>query len=306
MDRVTIQQREIPPHLWGPLWEDVDLAASGEKIPTLLEEHGYVLLRQVLPDHEVLAARREVLMRLGDVGEVREPVMRGIGSGKSSRPKPEEDQGQFWTSVNRGPALRQVTHGPVLRELMSRVFQSEARPHDLMYLRPMPPSATTSLHYDYPFFAGFVEPIYTAWIPLGDVPLSEGPLVVVEKSHEFDDLLDPLRALDFSGNHENDTVQSAAYAAQNQSHPIDLCAERKVRLLSTNYQAGDLVIFSGFLMHGALDNNSAVGRVRLSCDLRFQKASESFEDRRYFGEQPQGSQGGGYADMRGAQPLFAD
>ena len=57
------------------------------------------------------------------------------------------------------------------------------------------------------------------------------------------------------------------------------------------------------LLHGSLDNQSAVGRTRLSCDVRYQPANETTEDKRYFGRDPSGSKGGGYGDMRGAQPL---
>ena len=85
--------------------------------------------------------------------------------------------------------------------------------------------------------------------------------------------------------------------------PVTLVRERGVRLLSTDFRAGDLFIFGGFTLHGSLDNCSAVGRVRLSCDVRFQPAADPCDDPRYFGDDPRGSKGGGYGDMRGAQPL---
>ena len=76
-----------------------------------------------------------------------------------------------------------------------------------------------------------------------------------------------------------------------------------MRLLSTDFEAGDVVVFSGFTLHGSLDNNSPDERVRLSCDVRYQPAADPHTDERYFGVDPKGSKGGGYADMRGAKPL---
>jgi hypothetical protein len=55
-------------------------------------------------------------------------------------------------------------------------------------------------------------------------------------------------------------------------------------------------------LHGSLDNRSAVGRVRLSCDVRCQSASEPL-DPRYFGPDPGGVTGAGYGEVNGAKPL---
>lgn len=199
--------------------------------------------------------------------------------------------------------MRAVTHGMTLRNVLETVLGEPARPHDLLYLRPTPAGCSTNLHYDYPFFAGRSQRIHTAWLPLGDVPISDGPLAIVEGSNRFDDLIDPLRAHDFAAQHSNDTVQEAAYDAVNQADPITFVRERGTRILSTDFRAGDLFVFGGFTLHGSLDNCSPAGRVRLSCDVRYQPAADPSDDERYFGPDPRGSKGGGYGDMRAAKPL---
>ena len=303
MSSVMIQEREIPAELLGRLLEYSGSLTSTSELQKSFTENGYLLIRAAIDCEKVLAARSEVMSRLHAVGEIQEPAIEGIATGISQRLRPQDDDGEFWTSVNHGPALREVTHGEGTRNIVGHLLGAKARPHDLMFLRPTAPGKTTSLHYDFPFFAGFGANIVTVWIPLGNVSLSDGSLVVIERSFEFDDLLGPVRRADFTADHSNEAVQSAAYEAQNALHPVDLAEQRGVRLLSTEFKAGDLVIFSGFLMHGSVDNNSPVGRVRLSCDVRYQPASERYDDPRYFGEKPTGSKGGGYADMRGAQPI---
>jgi len=57
-----------------------------------------------------------------------------------------------------------------------------------------------------------------------------------------------------------------------------------------------------YTWHGALDNVSPLGRVRLSVDVRFQPISE-VEDLRYFGANPSGTTGSGYGELNGAKPL---
>jgi ectoine hydroxylase-related dioxygenase (phytanoyl-CoA dioxygenase family) len=98
-------------------------------------------------------------------------------------------------------------------------------------------------------------------------------------------------------------MREPAYGKQNQVHPLTFCRQRDTRLLSSDFQAGDVLIFSMFTLHGSLENNSPAGQVRLSCDVRYQPAADPAVDGRYFGPSPTGSKGGGYADMRGARPL---
>src|SRR3970282_1020804 len=54
----------------------------------------------------------------------------------------------------------------------------------------------TGLHFDSPFFTRTTEKVYTVWIPLGDVPVTDGPLVVVEGSTRLTDLHDAMRGFD--------------------------------------------------------------------------------------------------------------
>ena len=300
MTECLIQEVDIPEDLLGPLQEFTGDFTDRQMLAEAVARDGYVLLRGVLDSAAVLAAREEVMARLHQVGEVATPLLAGIATGTSRRREIVADLGEFWSSVSEGPALRAVTHGDQVRKIMECLLDEPARPHDL---RPVTVGNSTNLHYDYPFFAGTSERMHTGWVPLGDISISDGALAVVEGSQYFGDLLDPIREHDYSRDRSNQTIQQAAYGKQNLVHPLTFCRQRNTRLLSTDFQAGDLVIFSMFLLHGSIDNNSPVGQVRLSCDVRYQPAADPTDDGRYFGESPTGSKGGGYADMRGAMPL---
>ncbi len=303
MSRSQIQQQDIPPELFGALVEFTGDLQDGAALRGRLDDDGYLLLRGVFGGQENAAARAEVFGRLERVGEVKSPAVDGIATGASRRHELEPDAHRFWKSVSEGQALRRVTHGPQLRDLMGVIFDEPARPHDLVYLRPAAVGRATRFHYDFPFFARRSRRIHTAWIPLGDTPLEDGPLVIVEGSNRFADLIDPIRDHDYQSDHANDTVQRAAYERPNETDPLTFVRQRQTRLLSADFRAGDLVVFGGFTLHGSLDNCSALGRVRLSCDVRFQPAADPFDDERYFGDDPRGSKGGGYGDMKGAKPL---
>ena len=104
MTSFTIGGRPVPDHLIGEL-DEAD--ATGD-LAAQLEQHGYLLLRGVRDADEVLSARREVLARLVEVGEVAAPAEAEIATGQSRRAEMHPDLGAFWKSVSEGPALRRV------------------------------------------------------------------------------------------------------------------------------------------------------------------------------------------------------
>lgn len=295
------QQQAAPAELLGPLVEapsdDPHALRSG------FREHGYALLRGALDAAEVRAARRAVFGRLAEVGEIAPPVEEGIATGTSRRRESVDDLGAFWKEVSELPALRAVTHGARLRELAGWILDAPARAHDYLFLRPAPVGNATDLHYDYPFFAGGASRIVTCWVPLGEIPVDEGPLIVVENSHRFDDLIDPLRAATLGADPSAfAAAQEAAYRSA-AAGTLDFVRARRTRLLTAHFQPGDAILFGGFTMHGSLDNRSAVGRVRLSVDVRYQPAAEPAQDPRFFGPNPRGAKGGSYGEQKAAQPL---
>ena len=289
-----MQGRSLAPELLGPLKETVFSQAASITLQTRLAEDGYLFLRNAIHRHDVEAARAEVFQRLSEVGEICTPARDGIYTGTSHRRERCPDLGAFWQSVSEGPALRQVTHGEGLRQLISTILGVPAHPHDYLFLRPAIPGRSTHLHYDYPFFARGSSKIHTVWTPLGDIPVCDGPLLVVENSHHFTDLLSEAQGVDY---HSNDTP-----LVQLLEDPSELARKRKSRLLTADFQAGDVILFSMNVLHGSLDNRSTANRTRLSCDVRWQPATDPI-DPRYCGPHPPGTTGVGYAELNGAKPL---
>ena len=298
--QTMIQGLTIPEEFLGRLTNHDGDPTDTPALSKALESDGYVLLRGALDVDEVISARAEVFSSLESVGEITLPAVDGTATGMSLRQESVDNLGVFWQQFSEGRALRQVTHGLRINRLLASILGEPARGHDLMYVRPAPVGRATRMHYDFPFFAGGGHQIVTAWVPLGDAPVADGPLVVVEGSNRFDDLI---VNVEYDGDCSNEVLQQAAYSKQNDTDPVALVLQRGTRLLTTDFVAGDLMVFSMFLMHGSLDNCSTESRVRLSCDVRYQPAAASIDDTRYFGPNPSGSKGGGYGDMRGAQPL---
>jgi len=294
MDTCKVKGRAVPPALLGELADSAALLADPPSLRRRFAEDGYLYLKGVLERDAVRAARREVFDRLAAVGEIREPAEDGIFTGDSRRDALEPDRGRFWRSVSEGLRLRAVSHGAGVAAVLAAVFGEPARAQDYLFLRAGPPGRATDLHFDYPFFTRAHDRVCTVWLPLGDVPVSEGPLVVVEGSHRYRDLIDPMIGHDISKNPE----RRAAFGAD----AIAFAEQRGTRLLTRDFEAGDFALFGMYTAHGSLDNDSPAGRVRLSCDVRWQPASLP-PDERYVGPDPKGTTGAGYAELNGAKPL---
>lgn len=297
MTNAVAQGQQVPDDLLGELVDSSSILDQSSQVRVRLADDGYVLLRRAVPGEIVAFAREEVFQRLAEVGEIEQPATDGIATGKSHRRETAGDLGEFWRSVCAGPALRAATHGSQMREIMSRLLGEPARAHDYMFLRPGRPGLSTRLHYDLPFFSRGSDRIYTAWLALSDIPITDGSLAVVEHSNRFDDLLDSIRRVDYDSS-DTPTVQVM-------QDTVQFVRDRDSRLLSTHFQPGDLIVFDMVTLHGTLDNQSEIGRVRLSCDVRWQPATDPV-DPRYRGSNPPGTTGAGYGELNGAKPLTDD
>jgi hypothetical protein len=288
------QGQPLPDARVGELRDSSAVAADAAELERRLAADGYVYVRGALDVAEVQAARVEVFERLVRVGEIRPPGVEGIATGESRRAELAGDLGAFWKSVSEGPALRRVTHGPRLHAVLARVAGAPVRAHDYMFLRAAPVGRTTGLHFDSPFFTRATRRVYTAWVPLGNVPATDGPLVIVEGSHRFADLHEEVGGFD--------VVYDTSRRAQLAADFAEFAERRDCRILTADFRAGDVCIFGMLTLHGSLDNHSTLGRVRLSCDVRYQPVTEPI-DPRYFGPNPGGTTGAGYGELNGAKPL---
>ena len=291
---VVTHGETVPPERVGPLIASVVDPDRLDDLTGSIDENGYVYLREFLPRDEVLAAREASFAQLEAVGEIEDPAVDGSYSGRSQRREAVEDLGAFWKSVAETWALRRLTHGPELNRLMSTLLGMPARAHDFIFLRPANRGKYTNIHCDYSFFTRRTETVLTAWIALGDIPTADGSLFVVEGSHRFEDIIKGQRGFDVA----RDTARTAAIMMP----PHQFAQERSTRLLTTDFSAGDVVVFPLFTLHGSLDNVSPANRVRLSVDVRFQPSGDAM-DSRYFGPDPTGTTGVGYGELTGAKPL---
>jgi hypothetical protein len=292
-----INRQPVPNDILAPYRDSTEAATDGDELRRRFERDGYIFIRGVVPQPSIRAAREEVFGRLAEVGEIAEPPVDGIFTGESHREERHPDKGVFWRSVSEGPAIRRVTHSEETQALISCLQGEPAFGHDFIFLRPGVPGRFTFLHFDYPFFSRGSQRVVTAWTAVGPVPTIEGALFVVENSHTFEDLTQGAREVDYDS--------ASSPQVQLTGDAVEFARSRGSKLLTANFEPGDVIIFGMFTLHGSFDNASPLNRARLTTDVRWQPKSEP-ADERYIGPDPKGTTGIGYAELNGAKPLTQD
>lgn len=268
---------------FGLLRDSTAWAGDGAALRERLAEDGYVFLRKLL-----------------DVGAVRR-VQELIGAELSRRGVLDEatDRQAHVFPARAGVnlyevvtgldeiELRALTRHPALLSVFARIFDEDARPFDYCCPRIAAPGTCEFPHADWVYMCRGTPKLLTAWIPLMDVPLVRGPLMILEGSHRENRLTreylrmdaDRLGVLDGLRVKHGRLVRGGRYSRR----PDKTREEFGTRWLSADYEMGDVIIFSTRGLHATLDNRTA--GFRASVDVRFQPASEPM-DPRFSGQNP--------------------
>jgi Aspartyl/Asparaginyl beta-hydroxylase/Phytanoyl-CoA dioxygenase (PhyH)/L-proline 3-hydroxylase, C-terminal len=276
----------------GQMRSSNGLLGDDDALRARMADDGYLLLRGFLDRDAVLAARREILTKFAIVDEIDaidHDVMDGIRSRHSAIDK--VNLFALTESLRSGMAYGNVVEAPRLMSFFSSFLGGPVRSFDFRWPRLMRPGDYTGIHCDGPYITRGTRNVWSVWMPLGDVPMVEGALMVLEGSHRNEQLRASYGSLDA----DRDKMGWLS------NDPVALQAELGGRWLSTDFEAGDVLIFGPYLVHGSLDNNSPEGRCRLSSDTRYQLVGDAL-DARWNGGNPNPHGGRPRVFLPGAGP----
>ena len=116
-------------------------------------------------------------------------LRRRAGAGAGDRTSPEAQRDSDLTGADAALlwAVRRARREAVAAGCRVAVFgdgeivrEEPPRGMDYVFLRTGAPGNATGLHCDFPFFTRATRRVYTVWLPIGPVPVTEGSLMVVE------------------------------------------------------------------------------------------------------------------------------
>ncbi len=253
----------------GELEAANDLLGDLTALRATMKERGYLFFRGLIDPQIVRAARHEVLSKYAVLGEIddRYPIESGIaGDGGAV---PAVNLRAFSESVRSGYWYRRVTDGPEILGVTRDLLNGNVRIFEMRWPRFVRPGEGCGFHCDGPYMNRGTDRIFSAWIPLGDVSPMEGALMVLEHSHRSERLL--------SGYLQSDADRDGLQWLDDD--PVSVQDHYGDRWLTTEFAAGDVLLFGMHTLHGAFDNQSPEGRCRLSSDTRYQRIDEPADPR---------------------------
>jgi len=273
---------------FGELRDSASVAEDADSLRERMKEDGYLYLRGYLDREEVLEARAEITHRLARAGllDENQPVMDAVS-------KPGAGGAGFDPMTANNVPLQKLLYSGRMMELYTRFLGGPVRHYDFTWFRAVPGGGKgTYPHCDVVYMGRGTRNLFTAWTPIGDVPVELGGLMILEDSHRKSDKLRNYLGRDVdtyctnypdAGDIASGKKQWQDWDGRLSSNPVSLREKLGGRWLTTEFQVGDLLTFSMGTVHASLDNHS--DRFRLSSDSRYQLASEPVDDR-WVGEKP--------------------
>ena len=141
----------------------------------------------------------------------------------------------------------------------------------------------TGGHYDLIYLRSGTDSLCTSWIPLGDIPVEMGGLIYLEHSDAAGRQLEAefcVKNADLSPEERvsayNRNMRANGWISTNLA---EMATRFNTRWLVADYEAGDMVIHSPYMIHAATLNKDPLLRTRLSTDIRFQRADDKIDQR---------------------------
>ena len=177
----------------------------------------------------------------------------------------------------RQPPIWNLFRSRGVVSFFSRLFDEEAIAYPKTLVRIKGIGRKTGIHYDNVYIGDGSPRVLTLWAPLGDVRVEGGALALCEGSHDAPEFA---RLRDTYGRHnpDRDTIRGANNAPGHFSWDLDdVTTNFGGRWLTANFGAGDVLVFSAFMLHCGLENLSS--HYRISADARYQPAGDPADPR---------------------------
>ncbi|MGN6101510.1 MAG: phytanoyl-CoA dioxygenase family protein [Devosia sp.] len=259
---------------------------AAEGIAVLRERfnaEGYLWMKGFLKREDVLEFRRSVFTAFADTGLIRPGTdpRDGIYSGT-----PEADAvRKRLMELVRSAAYESFCLSPALWRFMDAFLEGFSYLHKRKLLRHTRPGEgrATPAHYDLVYLRGGTQRIVTAWIPIGDTPVEMGGLCYLEGSHTLGRRMEAefqAESADLAPEERISAYNKHMKAGGWITDDLPALAEQAdARWLIADYEAGDVMFHSPFMIHAATANESAEKRIRLSTDIRYQNVRDEIDAR---------------------------
>ena len=240
-----------------PFFDATPLLGDSEALRARMRQDGYLFIRSLLPAEAIANVQRQVgeLARAAGWLLPDAPVAEARANQAGFCVDPEPRYLETLRRINRLEDYHALKHHPALIGFLEGLLGGEILAHPRVLCRNIFPAReefTTKAHQDFPNVQG-TEEVYTAWIPMIDIPMEAGPLQVAAGTH-------------------HDGVYGFDIAAG--AGGIEITDPLEGRWHSGPFRVGDVLFFHSMTVHKGVPNRG--DRLRMSMDVRYQLVSEPF------------------------------
>ena len=282
---------EYPGQKLGELRDSNDLLGDVAATRKRIEQDGYLLFRNFIDRETVLSAREAIVRHLDD----KKALVKGSPLLEAVMPRTGKEVRMTGQSeITHHPSSLAVFENGRLFDFFKNYFGEEAVTYDYKWLRAVGNENFTGCHYDVVYMGRGSRNVHTVWIPLGEIPVSQGTLAICEGSHNLESFA-RLRNTYGGIDVDRDMISDGWFS----SDPYEITEKFGGRWLTTNFNPGDILIFGLYTLHASTTN--LTDKFRISCDIRFQPKGEKM-DERWEGRNPSGHYAWG-KDERKEKPI---
>ena len=279
---VNLQRKRIeyPSEQLGTLRESNDALSEPAMLRDRFRRDGYLFIRSLIDRAAVLDARQVILEYMAEREALvpGEPVLEGV------MPKEGKTVNMLGRrEITHRPELLRVLEAPELFNFFKRFYEEDVTTFGYKWLRAVGNEQFTGSHFDVVYMGRGSARVNTVWIPFGDIPIHQGTLAVCEASNRLEGFA---RLRETYGRSDVDRDNTQGWFSDD---PEEILSTFGGRWLLADVRAGDILTFGLHTMHGSTTNTTNL--YRLSCDVRFQPASEPM-DERWAGGSPSGHYAG--------------
>lgn len=249
--------------------EPSDPGWSQARLTEQYRAQGYLWLKGLLNREAVLNFRHWYFDQFKATGLLaldsnpREGIYAGSSPGQN-----EAAIHQVMVGIVRQPVYEAFCHSEPLVRFYEAFLQGPVYLHRrklIRYTLPNDPHCTGA-HYDMVYLREGTDQFCSSWLPLGDIPVEMGGLTYLEGSHEL-------------GQELERQAKSKGKAGWLGEDLPGLAEQFDRRWLVADYEAGDVLVHSPYIIHASTVNHNPAGYLRLSTDIRYQRLSDPIDPR---------------------------
>ena len=245
-----------------PYRDSSDAVDDASTIQQRANDDGYLFVRGLLDPAAVLEVRAQFCEVLSRHGWLKQGVDSVAAETEMDADPKYEGQDAYWPvfdDFQRLEGFHALAHSSPIVALMEKLLGEPVLVHPRNIGRIIfPSSPKTPAHQDYLHIQG-TRDTWTAWMPLGDCSVDLGALAVLsggDRSRMY-----PVERM----------VGAGGAGIDFEKHEVG------GHWVCDDMQAGDVLFFHSYTVHKGMPNTTQ-RQIRLSCDFRYQAASQPVVD----------------------------